>query len=144
MNTENQMDESNIQGLDTAYGTWGDYPLDDFLIRSETRTVHDVIRRIGQGYYIMEPDFQRNFIWGVKRQSQLIESVIMRIPLPVFYLAENEEGKMIVVDGLQRLNTLHRFVNDKLSLKLPDRDDIHGKNSPSLSQRFKIVLRIAI
>jgi len=137
MNIENQTEESNIEGLDTTNGTWGNYPLDDFLIRSETRTVRDVIRRISQDYYIMEPDFQRNFIWEVDRQSKLIESVIMRIPLPVFYLAENEEGKMIVVDGLQRLNTLNRFVNDKLSLRLPDRNDIHGKKFSELIPKIQ-------
>jgi hypothetical protein len=41
----------------------------------------------------------------------------MRIPLPVFYLAENEEGKVVVVDGLQRLTTLQRFLNNELVLR---------------------------
>ena len=129
--------ESPVEGLDEQNGTWGGYPLDDFLIRSETRTVHDVIRRIDQSNYIMNPDFQRDFIWGVEKQSKLIESVIMRIPLPVFYLAENEEGKMIVVDGLQRLSTFHGFVNDDLRLKLSDRDDINRKKFSELPPKIK-------
>ncbi len=129
--------ESSVEGLDQQNGTWEDYPLDDFLIRSEARTVHDVIRRIDQSYYIMNPDFQRDFIWGVEKQSKLIESVIMRIPLPVFYLAENEEGKMVVVDGLQRLSTFHRFVKDDLRLKFSDRHDLNRKKFSELPPKIK-------
>ena len=75
----------------------------------------------------MDPDFQRDFIWDTTKQSKLIESVLMRIPLPVFYLAENKDGKLIVVDGLQRLFTFYRFVENDLKLNLPDRPDLHGK-----------------
>jgi len=85
-------DDSDVEGLDDQNGTWGNYPLDDFLIRSENRTVHNVMRQIDQSYYIMNPDFQRDFIWDESKQSKLIESVIMRIPLPVFYLAEDKLG----------------------------------------------------
>ena len=126
-----------IEGLEEQNGTWGEYPLDDFLIRSETRTVFDVVRRIDQSYYIMDPDFQRDFIWGEEKQSKLIESVIMRIPLPVFYLAENEEGRMVVVDGLQRLSTFHRFVHDELRLKLPDRKGFNRKKFSELPPKIK-------
>ena len=97
----------------------GDYPIDTLLIRNEQRTVHDVVRRIRQGSFVMDPDFQRAFIWDEEKQSKLIESVLMRIPLPVFYLAEDVTGRMIVVDGLQRLWTFHRFVSNELALKLP-------------------------
>ncbi|MCY4234625.1 MAG: DUF262 domain-containing protein [Bacteroidetes bacterium] len=133
----NKSQDLEVEGLDDQNGTWGNYPLDDFLIRSETRTVHSIMRRIDQSYYIMKPDFQRDFIWDEGKQSKLIESVIMRIPLPVFYLAENELGKMIVVDGLQRLSTFHRFFKDQLKLKLPDREDINGKTFSELLPKFQ-------
>ena len=107
------------EGLDSTTGLWGDYPIDDLLIRNETRTIQDVIRRIDQKRYIMDPEFQRDFIWDEEKQSKLIESIIMRIPLPVFYMAEDDEGKMVVVDGLQRLSTFQRFLKDELSLSLP-------------------------
>ena len=98
----------NIEGLDLDdKGSWGNYPLDDLLIRDDRRTVYDVLRRIRRGTYVMNPDFQRDFIWPEDKQSKLIESVIMRIPLPVFYMAEDREGRMVVVDGLQRLSTFN-------------------------------------
>ena len=110
-----------------------DYPLNRVLIRNENRTVHDVLRRIGQGQYVMDPDFQRDFVWDDTKQSKLIESVLMRIPLPVLYLAEDEEGKMIVVDGLQRLSTFQRFVDGNLGLKLSERPDLYGKRFDDLT-----------
>ena len=85
----------------------------------------------------MNPDFQREFIWPEDKQSKLIESVIMRIPLPVFYTTEDREGRMIIVDGLQRLSTFRKFVNDDLRLRLPDRDELNGKRFSELPPRFQ-------
>lgn len=51
----------------------------------------------------MNPDFQRDFVWSPDKQSKLIESCVMRIPLPVLYVAEGDDGRITVVDGLQRL-----------------------------------------
>ena len=130
-------DQDKIEGLDSEGRSWGDYPLDEMLIRSDNRTIHDVVRRIDQGRYVMDPDFQRDFIWPEDKQSKLIESVIMRIPLPVFYLAEDDEGRVVVVDGLQRLSTFDRFVKDKLKLRLPDRSDLDGKSFSELPARYQ-------
>lgn len=126
-----------VEGLDPHAGSWGDYPIDALLIRQETRTVHEVIRRIDRGGYVMDPDFQRDFIWPTDKQSKLIESVIMRIPLPVFYMAEDNEGRMVIVDGLQRLSTFHRFLKDELPLNLPDREELHRKRFSDLSSKLE-------
>ena len=130
-------DTEQIEGLDSEGRPWGDYPLDEMLIRSDSRTIHDVTRRIDQGRYVMDPDFQRDFIWPEDKQSKLIESVIMRIPLPVFYLAEDDEGRVVIVDGLQRLSTFDRFVKNKLKLRLADRSDLNGKSFSELPPKFQ-------
>jgi hypothetical protein len=127
-----------IEGLDgDEDATWGDYPIDTVLIRNEGRTVHDILRRIEKGAFVMDPDFQRDFIWPEDKQSKLIESVLMRIPLPVFYLAEDDQGRMVVVDGLQRLSTFERFVKNELKLKLPHQDELHGKRFRDLSPKLQ-------
>ena len=131
------VDGQDVEGLDTQGGSWGDYPIDALLIRHETRTVFDIIRRIDKGSYVMDPDFQRDFIWPEHKQSKLIESVLMRIPLPVFYLAEDGEGRMIVVDGLQRLATFRNFISDGLRLRLPDRADLNGKRFTDLEPKLQ-------
>lgn len=65
----------------------------------------------------LTPGFQRNFVWTPLQKSRLIESILLRIPLPMFYFAENEEGLITVVDGLQRLTTIQQFMNNEFSLK---------------------------
>lgn len=135
---QTQTEPEQIEGLeDDPDINLGHYPVDTFLIRNETRTVYDAVRRIKQGKYIMDPDFQRDFIWDKTKQSKLIESVLMRIPLPVFYLAENKDGNLIVVDGLQRLSTFYRFVENNLKLNLPDRPDLHGKIFSELAPKLQ-------
>lgn len=138
--TENQsvIEPEEIEGVGRPDDEkLGDYPLDTMLIRSESRTIHDVLRRIRQRQFIMDPDFQRDFIWPVDKQSKLIESVLMRIPLPVFYVAENDDGKMVVVDGLQRFSTFRNFVDGGLKLRLPNHPDLNGKQFSELESKFK-------
>ena len=141
MATAQTAEQEEIEGLGDVDAAWPDYPIDTLLIRTDTRTVHDVLRRINSGQFVMDPDFQRDFIWDRGKQSRLIESVLMRIPLPVFYLAEDEQGRMIVVDGLQRLSTFQRFANDELRLQLAEQPELNGMNfkdlAPKLQNRFE-------
>lgn len=138
MTTQTETPPEKIEGLGEGDPpSWGDYPIDTVLIRNEQRTVHDVLRRIDQGQFVMDPDFQRDFIWDDSKQSKLIESVLMRIPLPVLYLAEDEQGRMIVVDGLQRLSTFRRFTENKLRLALPEQPELHGKRFDDLSPKLQ-------
>lgn len=127
-----------IEGLSEGEeGGWGDFPLDALLIRTETRTVFDVVRRIERGSYVMDAEFQRDFVWDEIKQSKLIESVLMRIPLPVIYLAEDGSGRTIVVDGLQRLSTIRRFCSNELTLKLPDQEQLNEKTFQDLSPKLQ-------
>jgi hypothetical protein len=132
--------EEELEGIDRESLTdWGDYPIDSLLIRSESRTVYEVIRRINNNVFILNPDFQRDFVWDEVKQSRFIESVLMRIPLPVFYLAEQEDGKIIVVDGLQRLMTFKRYLNNQFALKglKHPRVDLNGKRFQNLDSKFQ-------
>ncbi|PJX21936.1 hypothetical protein CAP47_10000 [Psychroflexus sp. S27] len=65
----------------------------------------------------LSPDFQRNVVWTSNQKSRLIESVLLRIPLPMFYFAEESDGRITIVDGLQRLTTIKEFMENKFPLK---------------------------
>lgn len=128
----NEQDKSSFEepeGMDNPFETgWSDYPLDAVFVRTEPRSVGDVIDRIKRERYILDPDFQRDFVWPASKQSKLIESCIMRIPLPVFYVAEAKDGRIIVVDGLQRLTSFYRYINNQFrltSLGGGDPDEAH-------------------
>lgn len=118
-------------------GGWEEYPLDELAIREERRATVDVVRRLSAGRFRLDPDFQRDFVWDKDKQSRLIESILMRIPLPVFYVAEDEEGLLIVVDGRQRLTTLQRFLEGELTLDLPDRPELNKKRFKDLEARLQ-------
>lgn len=95
------------------------HPFDPSKIRvtTEPRTIDLLNRRINHGEIDLAPDFQRRArLWKPHRKGQLIESILLRIPLPVFYVAATEDDMWSVVDGLQRLTTIHDFLSDGFPL----------------------------
>lgn len=90
-------------------------PFDPLQIKISRRvvTVGQVVQRISFGEVELAPDFQRRArIWDPIRKSRLIESIMLRIPLPVFYVAADEDENWKVVDGLQRLTTIYDFTRE--------------------------------
>jgi hypothetical protein len=72
--------------------------------------------RYQAGDLVLDPLFQRRKVWEDQRSSRLIESLILEVPLPVFYLAEGADGKEEVIDGQQRLSAFFRFLNNDYPL----------------------------
>ena len=96
-------------------------PFDPSSIDIQTRnmTIDLLMRRIDHKEINLSPDFQRmGGIWKEQAQSRLIESLLIRIPLPAFYLDASDEENWLVIDGLQRLTTLRRFILEKKENKL--------------------------
>jgi len=89
----------------------------EISIRSKPTTLDTIMRRINGNSIRLAPNFQRNVVWDNQRKSLLIESLMLNIPIAIFYVAEDEKGSWDVVDGLQRLTTIKEFVKDK-TLKL--------------------------
>jgi len=92
------------------------YNVDDIRIDQKNFTINDIYLKIQQNKIDISPDFQRNFIWNKKQKCLFIESVLLRIPTPVIYLAQDATGKYHVIDGLQRLSTLASFMNNEFTL----------------------------
>lgn len=91
-------------------------PFNPADIRIETRpsTVDLLIKRLKAGEIDLVPEFQRaGGLWKPREQSRLIESFLIRIPIPAFYMDATNEERWLVVDGLQRLTVLQRFVVDQ-------------------------------
>jgi hypothetical protein len=87
-------------------------PFDPEEISIDTKIVpmETCLRRLMQGTITLNPDFQRAEVWTPEKKSQLIESLMLRIPLPMFYVSADEKNHYTVVDGLQRLSTIRSFV----------------------------------
>lgn len=115
------VDMTEIQGLRAAGASAGveleivtpltnSFDPNSISIESKQITMDRLLRRLRQGSIRLAPNFQRKFVWDQVRSSQLIESLMLRIPLPMFYVAANEDGSWDVVDGLQRLTTIHNYL----------------------------------
>ena len=74
----------------------------------EVESLHGKYKR---GKLIIQPDFQRHFVWDAQKSSRLIESALLDIPLPVIYLSEGKDGKEYVIDGQQRLTAFFSFID---------------------------------
>lgn len=85
-------------------------------IKLYDRMIKDLVSEIADGNIILDPDYQRNYVWNNTKASLLIESVLLNIPIPVIYASEDTKGKWIIVDGLQRLHSLRRYFNDEFKL----------------------------
>jgi uncharacterized protein with ParB-like and HNH nuclease domain len=105
-------------------------PFDPTKIKVSTHplTIDLILKRIQHGDLDLNPGFQRNSgVWGLQAQSRLLESILIRIPIPAFYFDATDEDKWLVVDGLQRLTALNKFVLEK-SLKLHGMEFLTGLN----------------
>lgn len=65
------------------------------------------------GELVLQPEYQRNFVVSVQIASRLIESILLDVPIPVVYLAEDKDGSYSVIDGQQRLTSFLSFLDGK-------------------------------
>lgn len=92
------------------------YPLESIRIEKGRMSFYEIKRRQEREDILIDPEFQRHDVWSTKQKSELIESILMGIPLPVFYFFESKDAKIQVVDGRQRISAVTRFMNDKFKL----------------------------
>ncbi|MDR1533490.1 MAG: DUF262 domain-containing protein [Planctomycetota bacterium] len=118
------------------------YPFDaeKISISNKKISLSNVIRRLERGL-IHAVDLQRREnLWDVGRKSRLIESLMLRIPLPLFYAAEDKDDKLYIVDGLQRLSAIKGYVSGK-TYKLESLEflkELEGKAFDEIAERMQI------
>ena len=84
-------------------------------IIAKPMTISSLEGRLDNNELDLTPDFQRQAnVWDIKRKARLIESILLKIPLPSFYFSEDMDGGYAVVDGLQRLCAVFHFKNVSL------------------------------
>lgn len=83
------------------------------LTEARDESIEQLVGRIRKGRLELQPEFQRGFVWSSAKASALIESILMKIPLPVIYVAQLENGVWEVVDGQQRLTAIQSYVEGR-------------------------------
>lgn len=100
-----------------------------------------ILGRVENDEVDLMPDFQRRAgLWTTTQKSQLIESLILRIPLPAFYFDGTDNDRWIVIDGLQRLTALKEFFIDK-SLRLTGLEFLKDLEGLGYNEMPKVYLR---
>ncbi len=111
-------------------------------IESTTLVLQNIIDRLEHKELALDTEFQRMAgVWDHERKSRLIESILIRFPLPAFYFDSSDDKKWLIVDGLQRITTIKEFVLDetlKLSgLEFLDSETFNGKSFGDLPRDFQ-------
>jgi len=108
---EENIDESGLEKEPSGEDTI-DNPWDPSKIRVDSKSfsLRNILDMLDEEDLILAPDFQRNTVWNKTQKTRLIESILLRIPLPAFYFSQDNEGKYQVIDGLQRLSAIYEFV----------------------------------
>ena len=137
------------QGLETD---GEDEPIDkkpgygpqDIFVEPKNFSLTQLIQMVNDGDIEIAPRFQRHFIWDRTRKSRLIESIFLGLPLPAIYLSQYDDGRLTIVDGLQRISTIKEFLEDGFSLcNMEYFEFCNGKNFSELNlpglqlRRFK-------
>ncbi|MDR1556558.1 MAG: DUF262 domain-containing protein [Tannerellaceae bacterium] len=114
------------------------YNPDDIKVSSKQFSIKLIKEMADNADLILNPDFQRHTVWDRRRRSLLIESILLRIPLPMFYFSEDKEGKLTVIDGLQRLTAINDFMDNKFPLKNLEylQDSCEGKYYRTLEPKY--------
>jgi uncharacterized protein with ParB-like and HNH nuclease domain len=136
MNDEDIGDDQ-VEGLDE-----GDLQVDPsgapINLGKNDRSLAEFHRWHTKGRIVVDPEWQRKYVWDRRRASRLIESFLIDLPIPVIYLALNDEGKYEVIDGLQRLTSVFDFFNNKYPLTgLEILSDLNGMKFDQLSEELQ-------
>lgn len=135
-----------VKTEDASYLDVSDEQINQKYISGEIRIVTEQARypldticnMLSSGKYVLRPDFQRRRRWERTKQSRLIESFIMNIPIPPIFLYEYEFSKYEVMDGLQRLTAIKEFYEDRYSLEgLEYWKELNGKKCSELPSEIR-------
>lgn len=98
--------------------------------------ISDLVGQVESNRLHLQPVYQRRYVWDNKKASKLVESLLINVPIPVCYLAEEHDGTRSVIDGQQRLRSLNRFLQNEFALTgLEVLPDLNRKRFRELSDR---------
>ena len=119
----------------TSFGI--DFPVDALVGRYKTKSIY-------------LPDFQRNYVWKKKQASKFIESLLLGLPVPGIFLYQEDSNKMLIIDGFQRINSLSKYINEKLfnnkkfGLDLSNNEELKNHSYDELDSSSQLKLNNSI
>lgn len=142
---EEEVLNGNVDALDEGELNPSTSPHKKVVLDKADRSLSELHRWYKSGRIIIDPEWQRNYVWDSSRASKLIESFLLDIPVPVIYLAKTDSGKYEVIDGLQRLTSVFNFFDNKYKLqKLDLLNEYKGKSFQDLPNEIQNKLEDSI
>ncbi|GGZ30833.1 DUF262 domain-containing protein [Streptomyces poonensis] len=153
--TDVELELPDAEAEDAADRITAPYDPSKIEIQTSNPTINLLMSRLSNGMIDLAPDFQRHAgIWSDEEQSRLIESLLLRIPIPSFYAAEMEDSEWAIIDGIQRLTAIARFIAPRALAEVAGIDagplrlrgleylykDFEGKGYDDLTGRLQIRL----
>ena len=118
MQLEEKLFENEEEITELEFSGREDRPLfESIRVTKKDFSVFELYRKYQKKQLVLEVDFQRKNVWTYKQKCELIESILMGLPLPIFYFKQQSNATYVVVDGKQRLSTLFEFLNNDFRLK---------------------------
>lgn len=117
----NSKEKIEIEGEETLNSEFDEsdevYPLNSIRIEKGRMSLFEIKRQCEERkQLVLDPEFQREYVWTQKQKSELIESILMGIPIPIVYLFQTKDASIQVVDGRQRIGAIIDFMNNKFGL----------------------------
>ena len=108
---------------------------DSLVIQQSDFSLSAIFQMVSDQAVNISPHYQRRDRWSQEKESALIESFLLNVPVPPIYLSEDEYGQYSVIDGKQRITSICDFLSGKLKLqklkKFPELDNLYFKELPS-------------
>lgn len=113
------------------------------VFQSSDLSFESIANMVEAGAIDIEPKYQRRERWDVKKQSALIESFVLNVPIPPIYLAEDEYGRYSVIDGKQRITAIYKFIKKNLRIEHLDKcEELNSFTYEQLPLSLKNALQI--
>ncbi|CAB9544750.1 hypothetical protein BROOK1789C_1921 [Bathymodiolus brooksi thiotrophic gill symbiont] len=142
-NIGNDIEETGNDIGEQDQGITSPFSVKDIKVTHATIMLSNIISRL-KHKEISIPNYQRHAnLWSIKQKSRLIESILLKLPLPVFYFDVSNSDKWEIVDGLQRISTIEHFFSDKKWFRLKDLEfltDLNGKKASELDRTMQRTL----
>ena len=140
LNPQNEEENYNADSINIDQGYFSVFELKRKYDRTKLqRNIENKISNEDRrNQIILDSDFQREAVWKIKQKSELIESVLMGLPIPIMYLYEDKFANLVVVDGRQRLTAFFEFLDEKYELTgLKILKNLNGKKLSNLDPVYQ-------
>lgn len=128
-------DSQELLDIESEAPSW------EVVLSKNDRSLGELARWEAKGYLIVNPEWQRGYVWDKKRASKLIESFLKDVPVPVIYLSQREDGKYEIIDGLQRLMSVFKYFKNSYELSsLELLPLLSGKKYKELPEQLQLKL----